>query len=258
MHSNTCSTSFLVLVLSCSIFFIGSSARAVLVADNGFGTANMPVAADYVSQTPLQIIDGLPAATTIDIAGILKAPTASAEVAGGSLSGSISGGDSIFEWTMTGTGSLAGFNRFFNFPIDASVGSVPATSTMGFEVHAAPRTPLAPIQYFDTDMFRMFGQITGDPDFDLLRFVAGSDFGLPGPGETSFTQSGANWDAGSFFDLTYRIDFVGRPGGALSGRSGSTTGTVRISLGTVVPEPSSVLLLGGAVLAGLAHCRTRR
>jgi hypothetical protein len=78
----------------------------------------------------------------------------------------------------------------------------------------------------------LFGQITGDPDFDLLRVVAGTDFGLPSPGHTTLTQlGGGSWAVDSFFDITYRIDFVGKPGGALSGMSGSTTGTIRFSVG---------------------------
>ena len=105
------------------------------------------------------------------------------------------------------------------------------------------------MQSFDTDMFRLFGQITGDPDFDLLRVVAGTDFGLPSPGHTTLTQAaGSNWAVDSFFDITYRIDFVGRPGGPLAGRSGSTTGTARFE---VVPEPGTfaLVLLGGLSLA---------
>jgi hypothetical protein len=35
----------------------------------------------------------------------------------------------------------------------------------------------------------------------------------------------------SFFDITYRIDFVGAPGGQLAGMSGSTTGTIRMRAG---------------------------
>lgn len=234
---------------------LAARVEGVIVSDNGFGTGAMPVAADYATETPMQIIDGLPAATTIDIAGIFKAPTASAETTGGVLGGNISGGDTVFQWTMTGSGSLSGFNRIINLPIDQNVGSVPATSTFGFETHSAPRTLLSTVQVFDTQLFRMFGQITSDTDFDLLRLVVGNDFGLPSPGKTSFTQSGANWDAGSYYDLTYRIDFVGRPGGALSGRSGSTTGTVRISVGTVVPEPGTCTLTGAVALLALARRR---
>ena len=39
----------------------------------------------------------------------------------------------------------------------------------------------------------------------------------------------------SFFDITYRIDFVGAPGGPLAGRTGSTTRTDRFQ----VPGSSS-------------------
>jgi hypothetical protein len=74
------------------------------------------------------------------------------------------------------------------------------------------------------------GQLTGDPDFDLLRITAGSSFGLPSPGHTTLTRQGppgSGWAVDSFFDITYRIDFVGT-GGTLGGHSGSTTGTVRM------------------------------
>jgi type VI protein secretion system component Hcp len=80
----------------------------------------------------------------------------------------------------------------------------------------------------------------GDPDFDLLRITAGSDFGLPSPGHTTLTQlPGGNWNVDSFFDITYRIDFAGTPGGVLGGRSGSTTGTIRMMSGNPArpPEP---------------------
>jgi hypothetical protein len=51
---------------------------------------------------------------------------------------------------------------------------------------------------------------------------------MPSPGHTTLTQlPGGNWAVDSFFDITYRIDFVGSPGGALGGMSGSTTGTIR-------------------------------
>lgn len=95
----------------------------------------------------------------------------------------------------------------------------------------------------------MQGQVSGDPDFDLLRITAGTSFGLPSPGQTTLTDlGGGNWFVDSFFDITYRIDFIGAPGGILAGMSGSTTGTDPY---TFVPEPSA-MALGAIALASLA------
>ena len=91
-----------------------------------------------------------------------------------------------------------------------------------------PRVPGTPLQSFDTEVFRLFGQLPAvDPDFALLRIIGGTDFGLPSPGHTVLTQMGGNWGVDSVFDITYRIDFVGAIGSPLAGRSGSTTGTIR-------------------------------
>ncbi len=142
---------------------------------------------------------------------------------GGSLGGEKECSHSTLELEMTGTGNLAGFSRTIPLPV-------------AFETHTAPRAAGQPVQSFDTDMFRLSGQRTnpaaGDPDFDLLRITAGTNYGLPSPGHTTLTlMPGGNWAVDSFFDISYRIDFVGRPGGALSGMSGSTTGTIRMATG---------------------------
>ena len=77
--------------------------------------------------------------------------------------------------------------------------------------------------------------LAGDPDFDLLRITAGTDFGMPSPGHTTLRkQPGGDWAVDSFFDITYRIDFVGHPGGHVGGMSGSTTGTIRMQTGNGV------------------------
>ncbi len=113
--------------------------------------------------------------------------------------------------------TLSGGGRVLNLPLSG-------------QIRTNPRTPGDPVQSFDTDMRRMQGQLLlGDPDFDLLRITAGADFGLPSPGHTTLTQlPDGNWAVDSFFDITYRIDFVGAPGGHWSGQSGSTTGTLRL------------------------------
>lgn len=223
----------------------------VIAPDNGAGTVNLPPAGGVYSSDGLAIIDGLPPATTIDIngslhsffympGGVFSIPTQFG--AGGSLGGDISNSWGTMQMPMTGTGSLLGYNR--NIPLPVS-----------FEIHSAPRgAPFSSPQSFDSDMFRLFGQITGDPDFDLLRIVGGTDFGLPSPGHTTLTDVGGGmWNVQSFFDITWRIDFVGAPGGPLGGMSGSTTGTTRFTLG--IPAPASISLLA---MGGLVAVRRRR
>jgi hypothetical protein len=234
-----------------------AAAVQVIVPDNGSGTAAMPIHADYLSQSPMHIIDGLPIGSQVNIDAVHNAPLVAAEQHGGSLGGTQSaGGGPLFTWNMQGVGAYAGYNRTLSFPPAPPGGGVisffdPAFNTIGasYEVHAAPRTLGAPVQSFDTAMFRMFSQITGDPDFDLLRVVGGTDFGLPSPGHTTLTQvGGGNWNVDSFFDITYRIDFVGTPSGPFAGRSGSTTGTVRLQAGQPLPEPTTLELAMLALL----------
>jgi hypothetical protein len=243
----TCSNSFPV-----EFFVIASNGcphgASCALPDNGGGTANLPPAGcQYVAPFDVMyIIDGLPSGTTIKMppilgnftcnpsGGVCSFPTSPGDCAdpGGWLGGGKVCSDATLALTLFGTGTLSNFNRAITVPVS-------------FETHSAPRTPYAPVQSFATDLFRFFGQITGDPDFDLLRIVAGTDFGLPSPGHTTLTQQpGGTWAVDSFFDVTYRVDFVGVPGGALAGMSGSTTATIRLRTGAglypnVVCTPAS-------------------
>jgi hypothetical protein len=248
------------LCLACIITSLAGAAQ-VLVSDVG-GTAQMPIQAPYPSINPMVISAGLPPASQINIDAAWLAPAVSVEQAGGTLGGTQSaGGGPLMQWTMQGTGALAAYNRVLVMPASSSVASFPTPSfgliPSTFEVHAAPRTPFAPVQSYTTDLFRMFSQIAGggDPDFDLLRLVAGTDFGLPSPGQTKLTQVGGSWNVESFFDITYRIDFVGHPGGPFSGMSGSSTHVSRFQIGMPVPEPTSATIM---MLGGIAACWTRR
>jgi hypothetical protein len=211
------------------------------VPDNGSGTAQLPPpGCPYLSPDEVHlIIDGLPADTTIELGTIHTeficrennavcsfTPGVDCSEVGGSLGGEKECMASHLLLNMHGTGGMAGFARMINLPV-------------AFETHIGPRMPGQPMQSFDTDMFRLFGQMTnpgsGDPDFDLLRITAGSDFGLPSPGHTILSRlPDGTWHVDSFFDITYRIDFVGKPGGALGGMSGSTTGTIRMQTATAM------------------------
>lgn len=216
----------------------GPGSVPCVVADNGTGTVTLPPqGCDYLSPDEVhEILDGLPAGTTIELAAIHRdficgagvdipvcspaVPPGLCEAAGGSLGGHADCFGSTLVVQLTGTGSLAGFNRTLFIPA-------------GTEVHTAPRTPGDAVQDFDTDVFRLQGQVFGDPDFDQLTITAGTDFGLPSPGHTTLTRlATGDYSVDSFFDITYRIDFTGAPGSVLDGLSGSTMATIRMQTGS--------------------------
>jgi hypothetical protein len=208
------------------------------VPDNGSGTITLPPAGcEYLSPDEVHmILNDLPPGTTIELAAIHKdflcrgdpqtqcsasIPPGLCETAGGGLGGNIDCFDSVAELHLTGTGALGGFQRTLFVPLNT-------------EVHTGPRNPGDPVQSFPNDMVRLEGELFGDPDFDTLRIEAGGDFGLPSPGHTTLTRKGppgSDFAVDSFFDITYRITFLGAPGGQLDGLSGSTTGTIRMQTG---------------------------
>lgn len=229
-------------------------AAPCVVPDAG-GTAGLPPAGGvYVSpDDDMHIIDGLPAGTQIDIDSTIHTFSSIVTNPGGTLGGEIQQYQAQMSLPMQGVGLLAGYNRNL-------------VMSLQNQSHSGPRTAGDPVQSFDTDMFMMQGQLPpGDPDFDLLRITAGTGFGLPSPGHTTLTRlgpPGSNWNVDSFFDITYRIDFIGAPGSPLAGRSGSTTATIRMVCGEPIPEPSSLVLAGlgafGLAAVALKKRRTGR
>jgi hypothetical protein len=120
----------------------------------------------------------------------------------------------------------------------------------------------APVQSFDTEIMSLVGVAIPDPDFALLTLTAGAyeSPGLDSPGHTTLTLQGNEWVVDSFFDVNYEIAFVGAPGGALAGMSGTTRGTVTMgavddaSGGGVScsdPQPGE-----GSILSVNADCST--
>lgn len=197
---------------------VWAAGTGAVALDNGSGTASLPPPCPYDDvDGGMQIIDGLSPGDAIHIDTQIGDTSSASEVPGGSLGGSTQNYNAVMPLDLTGVGSLAGFTR--HIPLSVHV-----------LTESAPRTPYSPIQSFDTNMLQLQGQLPpGDPDFDLLRVTAGTAFGMPSPGHTTLTQQpGGNWAVDSFFDITYRIDFVGHTGGPLGGRSGSTTGTFRV------------------------------
>lgn len=206
-----------------------AGADPCVVVDDGSGTAVLPPpGCGYVSPDEFHEIDisGLPPGTKIIVKAehdrFLCCEEPGAQCSPdpnfcGSPGGSFPGGEveyfqSTLTLKMTGTGELEGFHR--TIPMNVFC-----------ETHTGPRTLGDPVQTFPTDMFQLQGQLFGDPDFAQLQVIGGTGFGMPSPGHTTLTQlgpPGSNWTVDSFFDITYRIEFQGAPGGALDGLSGAT------------------------------------
>jgi hypothetical protein len=163
----------------------------------------------------MMIIDGLPPGTTIEMWGPLTSFINVVNTPGGSLGGEICTFDAMLDWAAKGTGELAGFNRSLWVPVTG-------------EIHIASRTPGDSIQAFEGAVYKITGELFGDPDFCTLRFRAGSFYGLPGPGTTVLTDLPiGDFAVESFFDISYQIEFEGCPASQIEDYMGTTTDTVR-------------------------------
>lgn len=213
-------------------------AECCIVPDNGFGTATLPpqstVASTCMYLGSTEITDGLPPGATIQIAASIGNFINVSELPGGSLGGTASAWEGQCVMQMTGTGALSGFNRSITVPLS------------GFNNNLfifAPRAAFAPVQTAAALCNWLNGQIVGvgDPDFDLLRILGGYNYGMPSPGQIQLVSTGSGWAVSGYFDTTHRIDFIGAPGGALAGRSGSNTQQRRFEI-----CPENAVALEGA------------
>jgi hypothetical protein len=194
------------------------------VEDRGDGTADLPPSGCWYMNRgeKLTILDGLPPGTTLEIdlrQSDFNCAFTPCGQPGGNLGGETESFGSQVVFSVLGTGDLAGYERTL-------------TLTAAQVDDSGPRTPGDEIQHFPTAIDSLSASLTGDPDFNSLTLTTGASSGLPSPGMTTITDKGGGvFVVDSFFDVSYRVDFVGAPGGALEGLSGTTTGTVGITVG---------------------------
>lgn len=190
------------------------------VSDNGSGTADLPPACPggYASPAGIPLMQSELMTPGTGIVGRMSLVdlTTLIEQPGGSLGGTVQQFQGTMRLQLRGTGDLAGYEREMFVQV-------------GGQTHAGPRTPGDAVQDFDTDMFQLQGQLFGDPDFVQVGIQAGSAFGLPSPGHTTLTRlPSGDYTVDSFFDIAYRIDFIGTPTGPLNGAAGTTQGQTSI------------------------------
>ncbi len=207
-------------ILFDNVVGIISLTDSCIMPDNGLGTIDLPAMCPYIApDDPMYIIDGLSPGTTMELDPTLDNFYNILSYPGGLLGGEVHTFDATLQLAVSGTDSLAGFNRNLAVPVS-------------LEVHTGPRTPGDPIQMFPSNIFQLYGEIFGDPDFCTFRVIAGSDYGLPSPGQFILTEFiSGDFNVDSFFDITYQIEFEGCPGSILEGFSGTTTGTTRLQQG---------------------------
>jgi hypothetical protein len=194
------------------------------VPPNASGTVTLPPpGCKYLSADQFhEIKRGLPPGTKIIMAPIHEEfichqTPGGCGTPGGPLGGETETFSSTGVFQLSGTGVLAGWNRIVSVSLNVK------TAT-------GPRQAGAPVQSFPTDMLLLQGAIgPGDPDFAVFEVVGGSDNGYPSPGSTTLTQlDDGTFRVDSFFDVGYRIRFVGARGGRLEGFGGTTEGTVKM------------------------------
>ena len=227
MRTRKNQTFLTLLVIAAAVMLAGAPAAEACNPPIVNGTVVMPPeGCGYISpQLFHEIVNGLPTSPPTKIIiqpthneFVCRTPGApgggqGCSVPGGNLGGEMEIFGSNLTLQMTGTGALAGWSRTINLQADC-------------ETHIGPRNPYDPVQHFQTDMYRLQGQLVGDPDFAYLNIVAGTAHGMPSPGETTITL---NADANqatveSIFHIHYQIEFKGTDNGRLRGASGVTEG----------------------------------
>jgi hypothetical protein len=206
----------------------GAASAPCVMPDNGGGTVTLPPAGcQYLSPSQVHmIIAGLPPGTTIILAPIHRdfiCRTGPCHVSGGPLGGEVENFTSTAVFQLSGTGALSGWTRTVTVPLTVQVAT-------------APRSAGSSVQTFATNMERISGAITGDPDFDLFQVNGGTASGFSSPGSTTLTRlSSGAFNVNSTFNVGYSITFQGAAGGHLAGFEGTTDGTVNMSA-TAIPQ----------------------
>ena len=251
--------------------------KECIVEPNG-GTAELPPAGcSYLSPNEIHfIVGGLPPGTQVNLQGNhgnfvcnggCETPPPS-----GTLN-SFENFDSTLTFNLTGTGLLESLDCTLTIP------NVPVV------VETGPRDLGAETQTIAAEMKSMDTTFTNDTTcnlFSSLQIEAGSDQGLaPSTGMTTLQEvttplqlnstsqraTGEDAEVGdykvnSYFDVNFRMTWVGKPGGPLAGMSGTHVGQVRMGTPSTLPvpvlSPQGVVVLVTLMAAAMGVLYLRR
>lgn len=101
-----------------------------------------------------------------------------------------------------------------------------------WEFHAAPRTAGEDVQTFDVRLMTLGGQLLGDEEFELFRISADDSLGVDNTGQMTFTrQPDGKFRVEGYFDVYYQVEITGAERSPFQEVDGTSTGTVRFTLG---------------------------
>jgi hypothetical protein len=225
------SSSMFVLSAALLLAMIASPAMAVFNAPNYGGTARIP-GGGYVSPADIHAWLRAGGVVTAEMRAYHGVFGVVATTPGGTLGGQVENYSSSLVFTITGTGPLQGWSRTVVVPANC-------------ETHLAPRKIGDPVQDFDTNMYRIEGGITNDPDFEYFQVTAGTGDGFDSPGHTTlYQQKDGSWLVDSNFQIGYQIKYKGAAGGKLDGVEDVATGTITM---TAVPaDPNMEAIAKGS------------
>jgi hypothetical protein len=221
------SSSMLVLSAALLLAMIASPAMAIFSAPNYGGTANIP-GGGYVSPADIHAWLNAGGQVTAEMRAYHGVFGVAIVKPGGILGGQVENYTSSLVFTITGTGPLQGWSRTVVVPANC-------------ETHLAPRQVGAPVQDFDTNMYRIEGGITNDPDFEYFQVTAGTGDGFDSPGHTTlYQQKDGSWLVDSNFQIGYQIKYKGAKGGKLDGVEDVATGTITMTANPADPKMEAI------------------
>ncbi len=138
---------------------------------------------------------------------------------GSRLGGGLSVGNDQLELEIFGEGAYSGYRRTLSVPVQTFINWGPEANHQALQGRA-------------TDLYFLYGELAGDPDFSLLRVSGGTGFGMPSLGHTTIErQANGDFRLDSAFDLTYRVEWSGAAAGPLAGESSLVQSVMRLQSG---------------------------